>query len=289
MINSFEHSLEAVRRKMIFNFSMVLIAIATILVVVIFGFYQLEKQEFSSELQHEYLNKLQPSEASTKVASEIIANVTQTVADSQNTILRDNLSILFGVLFVLSAMPSFLISQSIARKKIYALKRKHYAYFDDLTELPSCNMLIDRLNHIFAQSRRYNHKFSILYMNVDNFSEVNNSWGKQIGDRVLKVIAERLVAAVRNSDTVSYIGDDEFAIILSVVSEKNDAEIVANKIIQKMGHPFKHNDEEKYLGMSIGIATYPDDGIDTETLMTKSDQAMIRVKNTIKNGFLHSE
>ncbi|MGL1903418.1 MAG: GGDEF domain-containing protein [Fibrobacterales bacterium] len=289
MIHSYENSLHSVRRKMIFNFSMLLVGIALILGLVILGFYFLEKRVISESTQQLYLEQLRSEQVIGAEVPKIISQVSESMITAQNGILQDNLSILFGVLFVLSSIPSFYIAQSVARKKIYALKRKHFAYFDDVTGLPSCNMLIDRLNHIFAQSRRYNHKFSILYMNVDSFADINNSWGKEVGDRVLKVIAERLVSSVRNSDTVAYIGDDEFAIILSVVGDASDADVVAKKIIKKMAAPFTHEGEEKYLGMSIGVSTYPDNGVETESLLNKADKAMIIVKNTIKNGFLHSE
>jgi diguanylate cyclase (GGDEF)-like protein len=289
MIHSYENSLDSVRRKMIFNFSMLLLGIAVILVMVIFGFYFLEKRGISASTQQLYLEQLQSKHVLSADAPKIISQVSESMIETQNSILRDNLTILFAVLFVLSAVPSFFIAQSVARKKIYAIKRKHLAYFDDVTGLPSCNMLIDRLNHVFAQSRRYNHKFSILYMNMDNFSDINNSWGKQVGDHVLKVIAERLIVSVRNSDTVAYIGDDEFAIILSVVGDASDADVVAKKIVEKMATPFTHGGEEKFLGISIGVSTYPDNGVDTESLLNKADKAMIIVKNTTKNTFLHAE
>jgi diguanylate cyclase (GGDEF)-like protein/PAS domain S-box-containing protein len=184
--------------------------------------------------------------------------------------------------------PRFLIAQieDITDRKRNREQIHHLAYYDALTTLPNRRLLLDRLNQAIAQAKRYQRSLALMFLDLDNFKLVNDTLGHDVGDELLKVVASRLHACVRGMDTVCRQGGDEFIIVLSEITQPEDAAVVANKIIKAINEPVSLQGNELHITTSIGIAVYPVDGIDdVKELMKKADKAMYETKNNGRNGF----
>ncbi len=149
---------------------------------------------------------------------------------------------------------------------------------DPLTQLPNRALLIDRCTHALASARRRGSRLALLFLDLDQFKPVNDSLGHALGDEVLKKVAQRLTTAVREADTVSRYGGDEFLILLSEVSQPSDAEAIAGKLIAAVAEPCLVGGHALQLSASIGISLYPDDGDDIDLLIRKADSATYRAK-----------
>jgi diguanylate cyclase (GGDEF)-like protein len=153
------------------------------------------------------------------------------------------------------------------------------AYHDSLTHLPNRALFLDRLAVALAQAERNGGVLAVLFLDLDDMKAINDTFGHAIGDRVLQCVGERLVSALRGGDTVARVGGDEFLILLPI-SEAAEAEALAKKILKEITEPLIVDDDELNLTTSIGVALYPDDGADAETLIRHADGAMYRVKET---------
>ena len=147
------------------------------------------------------------------------------------------------------------------------LAMSYLAQHDSLTDLPNMALLNDRLNEAMALAHRYQRRLALLFLDVDHFKHINDSLGPMIGDRLLQSIAQRLQGCVRESDTVSREGGDEFVILLSEVTHAEDAAICADKILEVVRSPHRIDEHDLHVTASIGIVTYPVDGTDIDTLM----------------------
>jgi diguanylate cyclase (GGDEF)-like protein len=136
-----------------------------------------------------------------------------------------------------------------------------------------------------ALAYRHRQKLAVLYLDVDRFKFINDSLGHAIGDRLLQSVAQRLLACVRNSDTVSRQGGDEFAILLSEVRDAQDAVVSVDKILLALSAPHYIEQHDLHLTVSIGIVIYPDDGMDAGTLMTNADFAMYHAKESGRSNY----
>ncbi|MDP2006813.1 MAG: GGDEF domain-containing protein [Rubrivivax sp.] len=153
----------------------------------------------------------------------------------------------------------------------------HAAEHDPLTRLPNRVLLVDRLARAIAAARRRDSRLALLFVDLDGFKQVNDSLGHAVGDEVLKQAANRLVAAVREVDTVSRHGGDEFLVLLTDIAEPADAARIAAKLLQALALPGGFG-VEAGLSASIGISVYPDDGDDIDLLIHRADQAMYCAK-----------
>jgi diguanylate cyclase (GGDEF)-like protein len=158
----------------------------------------------------------------------------------------------------------------------------HLAQHDGLTDLPNRMLLDDRLAQAITLCHRNQQKLAVLFLDLDRFKHINDTLGHDFGDRVLRNAAQRLLQCVRSSDTVSRQGGDEFVIVLSEIAHSQDAEGCAAKILSALSVPVRIDEHDLYITASIGIATYPDDGNDAETLLKHADLAMYHAK---ANGF----
>jgi diguanylate cyclase (GGDEF)-like protein/PAS domain S-box-containing protein len=172
---------------------------------------------------------------------------------------------------------------SIARAQ--SLRMSHLARHDSLTDLPNRFLLNDRLTQAMALAHRHGQKLAVLFLDIDRFKHINDSLGHDIGDRLLKSVAERLLACTRSSDTVSRQGGDEFVILLPQVAHAQDAAVSAEKILLALRRPHHIDPHELHLTASIGIVTYPDDGTEAGTLMKHADFAMYRAKDTGRDRY----
>jgi diguanylate cyclase len=149
---------------------------------------------------------------------------------------------------------------------------------DPLTQLPTRVLLLDRLAHALAGARRHGTRLALLFLDLDNFKEINDAYGHGVGDEVLGLVAKRLAASTRSADTVSRFGGDEFLILLGEVSRPSDAALIANKVISAIAAPSRVGEHLLRLSVSIGISVYPDDGDEAGTLIARADAAMYRAK-----------
>lgn len=163
-------------------------------------------------------------------------------------------------------------------------EREHkLAYHDILTGLPNRQLFYDRLTMSLANAYRNLGKVALFFLDLDGFKGINDNLGHDIGDMLLKEVAERLKRCVRDSDTVARLGGDEFTVILNGVHSAEDAMHVAQKIIRSINEVFLLNKHEVYVSTSIGISMYPDDGSTTAELIKKADTAMYWSKEAGKN------
>jgi diguanylate cyclase (GGDEF)-like protein/PAS domain S-box-containing protein len=157
------------------------------------------------------------------------------------------------------------------------------AYHDPLTGLPNRALFLDRLAVALAQARRARTPLAVLFLDLDNMKSINDTFGHATGDRVLTAVGERLARALRGGDTVARVGGDEFLVLLADNDEK-EAEEVARKILELLSAPLTLEPDELYLTTSVGVALFPGDGEDAETLIRHADGAMYRVKEAGGHG-----
>ncbi|MEJ2450943.1 MAG: EAL domain-containing protein [Gammaproteobacteria bacterium] len=141
------------------------------------------------------------------------------------------------------------------------------AHFDYLTGLPNRQLFNDRLEQHIIQARRKKEKIAVLYVDLDRFKNINDSLGHTSGDNLLRQVADRMRYCVRETDTVSRLGGDEFVVLLSNISSHNDASLIAENVISAVNRQFFINTREIFITTSIGIAVYPDDGLNNKELM----------------------
>jgi diguanylate cyclase (GGDEF)-like protein len=176
------------------------------------------------------------------------------------------------------------VGQFIARKQAEQNLR-FVATHDPLTALPNRTMFGDRLSQALAQARRYNRRLALLFVDLDGFKVVNDTFGHDAGDVLLKEIASRLRTCLREGDVIGRIGGDEFVVL---IEEFNDAErlaLVAQKILETVARPVLVRGQECQVTSSVGISAYPQDGRDSQALLRNADSAMYRAKEQGKNRF----
>jgi diguanylate cyclase (GGDEF)-like protein len=149
---------------------------------------------------------------------------------------------------------------------------------DALTELPNRALLLDRFAQAIAHAHRHGTRVALLFLDIDNFKQINDTLGHTIGDEVLRLAARRLTSSVREVDTVSRHGGDEFLILLTEVLQASEAMNVADKLITALGTPSRFGDHVLRLTASVGISLYPEHGEDAATLIDRADIAMYRAK-----------
>ncbi len=152
------------------------------------------------------------------------------------------------------------------------------AYHDGLTGLPNRHLFRDRLGLAITHSSRHQGHLALLYLDVDDFKGVNDSFGHGSGDRVLVELAGRIRAAVRAEDTVARIGGDEFVVLLAQVTGARDAARVAAKVLDAVRLPLRVDGHEVSIAASVGVSVYPDDGTSSDDLVRHADGAMYRNK-----------
>ncbi len=156
---------------------------------------------------------------------------------------------------------------------------------DALTGLPNRHLLQDRIEQALVQDSRNQKQLAVLFIDLDHFKTINDSLGHDIGDLLLKAVAERLLACVRNEDTVARQGGDEFIVVLNSITESLDAAKVSQKILDSLTEPYYIHQHELHIGGSIGIAVFPNDGANAETLLKNSDVAMYYAKENGRNNY----
>jgi len=185
------------------------------------------------------------------------------------------------------------VSQQIAtaiERKQAEEKSKFLSLYDYLTKLPNRVLFYDRMKQEIAYAKRERKKFSLMFLDLDNFKEVNDKFGHDIGDQLLQGVAKRFSKLLRKTDTICRLGGDEFIILLPRLTQPRENTVdVAQKILSSLNEPFSIRDNKIYANTSIGIALYPDDGEKEEVLIKSADKAMYLAKKEGPNNYHWAE
>jgi diguanylate cyclase (GGDEF)-like protein/PAS domain S-box-containing protein len=178
-----------------------------------------------------------------------------------------------------------IVFHDVSKARAMVLEISHLAEHDALTDLPNRLLLNDRFTQAIAMARRNHKRVAVLFLDLDEFKQINDSLGHTIGDKLLQSVAARLLTCVRKSDTVSRWGGDEYVILLSEVGQAADATVSAAKILAELKGVHNVGEHRLHITASIGISTYPEGGEDAETLIKNADMAMYHAKENGRDNF----
>lgn len=173
----------------------------------------------------------------------------------------------------------------ITERKIYEAKIRHLAMFDQITGLYNRNMFYSQMAKSLASAKRNEFKVAIIYLDLDEFKPINDRYGHQTGDKLLKAVGRRLLNLVRKSDYVCRVGGDEFVVLIEMYEKREDLEIVADKIRKSLAEPFELTGMTCNISVSIGIAQFPENADDVDRLVYLADKAMYAAKSRGKNMY----
>lgn len=185
-----------------------------------------------------------------------------------------------------SVAGAVIVFRDVTHSRAIAQRMSHLAHHDFLTGLPNRSLLTERFSQAIGQAKRRQKQVALLFLDLDDFKNVNDSLGHLIGDALLKSVAARLVSCVRVTDTVSRQGGDEFVILLSEIENPIDAANVADKLLAAFALPHVVGSHELHVTLSIGASIYPDDGILPDAVMQNADTAMYHAKANGRNNCL---
>jgi diguanylate cyclase (GGDEF)-like protein/PAS domain S-box-containing protein len=178
-----------------------------------------------------------------------------------------------------------LMLQDVSERRQQERIIHHMAYHDALTGLPNRVLLNDRLDQALTTVKRNSAAGALMILDLDRFKDINDSLGHSTGDALLKEVGRRLAGILRKSDTVSRMGGDEFVLLLPTIANSSSSELIAGKIVRAFRKPFFCDGHTLKVTTSIGIANFPEDGDDAETVLKNADIALYRVKETGRNSF----
>jgi diguanylate cyclase (GGDEF)-like protein len=197
--------------------------------------------------------------------------------------------IIFNVLFIIVLfVATWLVIRFFYFHQKAEQKIKNLAHYDQLTQLPNRSLLIDRLRLGIASAKRDNIPLYVLFIDLDGFKTVNDTYGHDAGDYALLEISKRLSSCVRNMDTVARLGGDEFVMLIKTNKGKKLVNQIASRTIAEVSKPIFYQGHMCYLGCSIGISIYPENGEEVDILIQQADKAMYHVKETGKNNFYYA-
>ena len=176
-------------------------------------------------------------------------------------------------------------SRDVTDRKVIQQRIQHLAYHDNLTGLPNRLLFQDRLANSIARADRGSHKLAVLFVDLDNFKNINDSLGHDAGDELLRGVSRRLSQCIRLEDSLARQGGDEFIVLLDTIEDSRGGSIVAQKILNALRQPFRVSGVEQHVSGSVGIALFPEDGRDPQTLMKNADTAMFHAKGQGKNTY----
>jgi len=176
-------------------------------------------------------------------------------------------------------------ANDITERKKLELELERYANYDKLTGLPNRRLFFERLDRMVLECERDNKKFALLFIDLDGFKGINDSHGHKIGDEVLTIVGMRLLDSVRRSDTVARMGGDEFTVIIRHVDNSKGVDMLVEKIRKVINEQIIIDSITCNVDSSIGMAIYPENGTDSETLLRNADSAMYNLKRTKKGEF----
>jgi diguanylate cyclase (GGDEF)-like protein len=172
------------------------------------------------------------------------------------------------------------VRDDLSKSQVNEEESRNVALHDALTGLPNRVLFEERLDHGLTQAKRHGWKLAVLFIDIDNFKNINDSYGHDLGDKVLLTVADRLQSSTRREDTVSRWGGDEFVCLLLEVKQKADVTHLAELIVKQISESFKFKGTVLSIRVSIGIAIYPADGETADILLKNADTAMYKAKGT---------
>ena len=178
-----------------------------------------------------------------------------------------------------------IVFRDVSAARAMAVQVAHAAEHDFLTGLPNRMVFNDRLSQAIASARRYRKHVAVLFLDLDGFKHINDSLGHPTGDKLLQSISKRLMGCVRESDTVSRQGGDEFVVLLSEVQHAEDAAITAKRMLQEVAEAHSIDQRDLHITTSIGVSVFPGDGHDAETLIKNADTAMYQAKENGRQSY----
>jgi diguanylate cyclase (GGDEF)-like protein len=178
-----------------------------------------------------------------------------------------------------------MVFRDVSAARAITEKLAYAAHHDSLTGLSNRLLFESRLTRALPVARRHNSELAVLFLDLDRFKPINDTWGHAVGDRLLESVARLLQRCVRNTDTVSRFGGDEFVVLLSEFSHPDDVVAFAEKILHAMRIPHSIDDHSLLATASIGIGLYPYDGVDPQTLLRNADTAMFLAKRSGGNAY----
>lgn len=192
----------------------------------------------------------------------------------------------FGAgLFLVISSGAWFLAGAITKRRIAQDQLKTLALFDTLTDLPNRRLFHDRLNAAIKQCRRDKKCFGLLFIDLDGFKKINDSFGHEAGDAVLCIVADRLMQCVRESDTVARLGGDEFVVIARNTGTRKDVEVIAMRFNDALSTTIALPQGDARIGGSVGISQFPENSKDGEELLRQADRAMYQAKRNGKNQF----
>ena len=177
------------------------------------------------------------------------------------------------------------VVSDISERKAAEERMVYIAQHDFLTGLPNRMMLHDRLTQAIAHAEREQRKVAVMFLDLDRFKAINDTLGHLVGDKLLQLVAGRISSVARTSDTVSRLGGDEFAIMLPYIENTDDIAMIALKLLASIAGPYVVDGNEIEVTTSIGISVFPEDGIDSESLIAHADAAMYQAKGNGRNNY----
>jgi diguanylate cyclase (GGDEF)-like protein/PAS domain S-box-containing protein len=176
-------------------------------------------------------------------------------------------------------------TRDVTERRAIEQRIQHLAFHDALTSLPNRSLMQDRIGQAISRADRSLKKFAVMFIDIDNFKNINDTLGHDVGDELLRGVAKRLSDSVRSHDTIARQGGDEFIVLLDQLEGHHGATRVAQKILDALRAPFRVGGSDQHVSGSIGIAVYPDDGRDAPTLLKNADTAMFHGKSLGKNTY----
>jgi diguanylate cyclase (GGDEF)-like protein len=204
---------------------------------------------------------------------------------------RETSTLMVGALLIAFLCPAFYLilyrplQDQVLRLKAAEDEIRSFAFYDLLTGLPNRLLLQERAKQAFAMARRKNRPVAVIFLDLNDFKEINDHFGHAAGDECLRIVAQRLTESVRETDTVARIGGDEF-VWVGVVGDLMEAESIAGKVLKNLTRTIRLTEQTVEVGASIGIAIHPRDGDDLDALIKAADGAMYDAKKGGKNSFL---
>jgi diguanylate cyclase (GGDEF)-like protein/PAS domain S-box-containing protein len=175
--------------------------------------------------------------------------------------------------------------EDITERKLYQARIEQQANYDTLTGLANRSLLNDRLQQGILTAASYGTRLAVVFVDLDRFKFINDTLGHHVGDRLLQTMAERFKACVREFDTIARLGGDEFVLLINGQTTPDGVATVMERMLELIAYPWRHGESEFEITCSIGVALYPDDGADADTLLKHADSAMYRAKEHGRNNF----